>query len=152
MPRYTNAYRSRYINATDLAEGDARLVITDAREQVLKNQQTKKEETKVVLSFRDSDQLFALNKTNYQTMVELFGPDLDEWIERAISLYSTPCQGPQGMTDGVRIRTAPRRAPARPQGKPSVNPLPLAGSTRFPAAPPAESNPDEGEDEDDPGF
>ena len=76
MPRYTNAYRSRYINAADLADGDARLVIKDAQEQVLKNLQTGKEEKKVVLSFHDSDQLFPLNKTNYKMIVDLFGRKL----------------------------------------------------------------------------
>ncbi|MBV8608335.1 MAG: hypothetical protein JO034_12850 [Singulisphaera sp.] len=148
MPRYTNAYRSRYINAADLADGDARLVIKDAQEQVLKNLQTGKEEKKVVLSFHDSDQLFPLNKTNYKMIVDLFGPDLDEWADRAIVLTSVPCQGPTGMTDGVRVRPAHRRPP---QGKPLMNPLPLAGPARFPAAPPDESEPGEEEGED-PGF
>ena len=114
MARYASCYRSKYLNATDLSDGDVRLVIKDAQEQVFKNQQTRKDEKKVVVSFHDSDQLLALNKINYKSIVDQFGYDLDEWADREIVLYSTPCQGPQGMTQGIRVRPARPARPARP--------------------------------------
>ena len=66
--------------------------------------------SKHVVSFRESEKGLVLNKTNAESIAEMYGDDSDRWAGRQIELYSAKVTGPNGLTDGVRVRM--------PSGKP----------------------------------
>ncbi|MBV8557874.1 MAG: hypothetical protein JO116_20095 [Planctomycetaceae bacterium] len=138
MARFTKAYQSRFMKAVDLPE-DASFVIQEAREMELG--QGSNRETKVVLIFSDHDQWMVLNKTNYNTIVSMFGNDLDDWAYKSVTLTVEPTTYQGEVIDSIRIKRPAHRTshPAPSRG----------GSTRqIPDIPPVQPV----EEAEDPGF
>jgi hypothetical protein len=78
-------------------------------------------------------------------LAQLLGDDTDNWRGHSITLFATEVSFGGEQVPAVRIRTTSRRPVPRTGGWQQV--MPLAGSTRLPAAQPVEPNPDEDESE-----
>jgi len=63
-------------------------------------------EQQIVLSFEGKDKKMGLNKTNWRTMVAMFGHETEDWTGQSIRIYVDPTvQNPNGDTvGGVRIQ------------------------------------------------
>jgi hypothetical protein len=58
-----------------------------------------------MLKFKEYKDALALNKTNIQMMVKLFGDDTDEWIKKEVMLKVLLVNNPKGgETLGIRIK------------------------------------------------
>jgi hypothetical protein len=56
-----------------------------------------------VITFSDGKRL-SLNKTNTNTLIELFGDDSDDWVGQRIELYVGPLRYQGTETDGIKVR------------------------------------------------
>lgn len=64
-------------------------------------------ERKLVVYFREFDNKgLALNTTNAEMLIDLFGPETDDWRGKALTLYSTPVQFAGKTVQGLRLRSA----------------------------------------------
>ena len=82
--------------------------------------------SKPVVWFQGKDKGMVLNKTNGQTIADIYGPETDGWRNQPLELFSMRVQGPQGMVDGIRVRVpeTPQTAP-----HPQTAPQPQMGGT-----------------------
>ena len=62
------------------------------------------QEKKGVVKFKDGVKPLILNKTNYLTLVEMFGKDEVQWIGKQIVLYPEQVQFGSKKVPGIRIR------------------------------------------------
>lgn len=65
-----------------------------------------------VLEFLEDERKLTLNKTRVRKMVEMFGPDSDEWLDRRIALLPVPVQFNGKSQMGVAITAPPKRKKA----------------------------------------
>lgn len=70
-------------------------------------------EHKPVLYFQNASKGMVLNRTNADTIAQSYGPDTDSWLGKEITIYVARVQGPNGMTDGLRVRVPIRPAAAQ---------------------------------------
>lgn len=69
-----------------------------------------------VITFSDGRKL-SLNVTNTNILLELFGQDSDDWIDKLIELYAGPLKSQDGgETEGVKVRLPTPPAKSRPAG------------------------------------
>jgi hypothetical protein len=118
-------FPGRYIKAETL-NGKARTYHVVAVERVKLSDGS----LKPVITFEDEDMKFILNRTNADSIVQIYGRDSDNWIGKLIELYPTRTQFGTKMVDAVRVRR-PQRRPASdrvpPEPMPRDNPVGGAG-------------------------
>jgi hypothetical protein len=96
---YDDFHSSRFIGAADL--GGTSHVVQIER---IDREQLQDGKIKPAIFFVGAQKALLCNKTNWGTLGAAFGKDLDSWKGRQIELFAMPCQGPNGMTQGVRVR------------------------------------------------
>lgn len=121
---YRLLYPTDYIGAADLIGQDRVLTI---REIVKEDVQTKdgKPEKKAVVYFkelaekaqkeRSKERKMVLNKTNAKTIAKLYGPEVESWVGKRVTLYPTTAQAFGETVDCIRIRPS---VPAPTQEQP----------------------------------
>lgn len=62
-----------------------------------------------VLEFLEIDQKLTLNKTRVKKLIELYGTDSGEWIDRKIALYPVDVNFQGKTTQGVAIAAPPKK-------------------------------------------
>jgi hypothetical protein len=97
--QYDDFHSSRFLGVADL-NGTSHV----AQIERLSSEQMQDGKTKPTLHFVGRQKTLLVNKTNWGTLGAAFGKDLNSWIGRSIELFAMPCQGPNGMTQGVRVR------------------------------------------------
>jgi hypothetical protein len=114
--QYDDFHSSRFISAADLA-GTSHIV------QIAKIEREQLQDGKVkpAIYFAGRQKALLCNKTNWGTLGAALGKDLNAWVGRSIELFAMPCQGPSGMTQGVRVRVV-----EQPQAQPQPQPAPGA--------------------------
>ena len=66
---------------------------------------------KIVLSFRETDKVLTVNKTNAEALVKLSGSDdSDDWLGLKIKLYSVDTTYNGKATRGIRVNSRPVKA------------------------------------------
>lgn len=84
---------------------DVILTITGAEKGYLPNFKTGKNDSKILVKFKESPKTLPLNKTNLKMLVMLMGStDTDKWIGKQIALYCEHVRVGGQMRLGVRIR------------------------------------------------
>ena len=75
---------------------------------------------KLVLSFQESDRTLICNKTNGNTIGDLYGTNLDSWIGKQITLFPTQTDfgGKQVPCIRVKLIAPPAAEPQQMPGKP----------------------------------
>ena len=82
----SDMFPSKYLKASD-ADTDLTLTIARIVKEIMKNRDNQDEE-KYVLYFKDVEKGMVLNKTNKNTLVDLYGEETDDWIDKKIILIS----------------------------------------------------------------
>ncbi len=110
-----------YLGAWDLADAAGKprqyvLEIAAVESVALKTRETPKGRRKCVISFKGAQKKFVGNTTNCETIESLYGPDVDLWVGKSVTLYQTDVRSPtgKGTIKGIRVR------PQVPPGKAEV--------------------------------
>jgi hypothetical protein len=119
---YDDFHASRFLGAADL--GGVPHVVQIAR---IDREQMQDGKVKPTLHFAGRQKALLVNKTNWGTLGAALGKDLNSWIGRSVELFAMPCQGPNGMTQGIRLRVVNQPLAA------------MAPETQQPTAPAASS-------------
>ena len=95
-----DAFPSTYLKAADLKDkGDVKVKIAEFGKAEMDDGVYKP-----VLKFVGAQKALVLNRTNATTISEAFGPNTENWIGREVILFVMKVQGPNGLTDGIRMR------------------------------------------------
>jgi hypothetical protein len=98
------AFPSKFLKAADL-DGDRVLTI---RSVAIEDVGTDRTEEKPVVSFQEIERRLVLNRTNADTIADLYGADTDDWAGRQIILTPSETDFAGKRVPCIRIRT---RAP-----------------------------------------
>ena len=109
MTHFKLLFEHDYVGAWDL-EGDEKTVVIERisiEELKSVDGQTKR---KPVVSFKGAKRKLILNKTNATVIADLYGPDADKWIGKAVTLIPTTTSAFGKVVECVRVK------PERPRG------------------------------------
>jgi hypothetical protein len=95
------AFPSNFLKASDFDEDTTYTIKAVKLESI--GQGNDKEE-KPVVSFRETDKTFVLNKTNSNTIAGLYGNETDQWVGKQITLFPTEVEFKGAMTLSLRVR------------------------------------------------
>ena len=105
-----DVFPSNYLKAEDLGSHEPVVTIDKVTMEKLGD------DNKPVLHFRGKDKQLALNKTNFNAIVDITGEDdTDNWSGKKIKLYATKVDYQGKRVPAIRIDapgTAARQAPA----------------------------------------
>ena len=107
MPNINDLFPSKFLKSADIKGYEPTVVIADVRVE-----EVGKDEHKPAMYFQGKEKGMVLNRTNADVISEMYGPNTDDWMGREITLFVTRVQGPNGMTDGLRVKAPTRRAAA----------------------------------------
>lgn len=91
-----------FVKAEDLRGQNVRVIID--RVELKEVNDNGKMVTKPVLYFRGKGRGLVLNKTNCNTIVELYGEETDDWTGQEIVLYSKQVEFQGKSVPGIRVR------------------------------------------------
>lgn len=101
------AFPSKYLKAADL-QGQQ---VTVRMERIERDNVG--DDSKVILYFQGKEKGLVLNVTNKNMIVDLYGPETDDWQGQPIILYEAMVQYQSKMVPAIRVKGQPR-APIRP--------------------------------------
>ena len=101
--RLNDLYPSRYLKPADIDDDD--LVLTIDKVLVEEMGFVDRKETKPVLYFRNLDKVLVLNRTNANTIANLYGDQLSNWTGKQVSLFIAEVNFQGKVMPGIRIRS-----------------------------------------------
>src|SRR5436190_5464502 len=113
--KLSEAFPSPYLKGEDIDGAEPTVTISGAAMETLG------EDHKLVLQFAGKQKRLVCNRTNANTIEELYGSDTDGWIGKQITLFVAPVQFQGRRVNGLRVRGPERRGP----GMPSTAPKPV---------------------------
>lgn len=106
-----------YLAAVEFQGRDVTLTIAGVKREDLK-MAGGKQDTKPVLTFKETSKKLILNKTNASSIVEMYGSVAEDWIGKRVTFYPTRTACGRDMTDCIRVReVVPPAKPAAPENK-----------------------------------
>lgn len=119
----SDVFKSSSLKAADLAGREVTLTIAGFKSQDFDDG------TKLILSFQETDKDLICNKTNANTIKDMYGGTIDNWVGRQITLIQsqTDYGGKQVPCIRVKIGQAPSQQPTELPGTPRRPANPLAG-------------------------
>ena len=93
-------FPSKYLKADDINGADMVVTIQSIILEELGPQKDKK----AVLYFAETDKGLVLNKTNTETITQLYPGKIGDWVGHKIALYATEVNFAGKTTLGVRVR------------------------------------------------
>lgn len=124
MANANAVFPSKYLKAAEIKE-DTVLTMTGYQMETLG--QGDDAEEKPVIYFEETEKGLACNKTNWETIIGIYGDETDDWIGKPITLFSTEVAYGGKMQMGIRIRLK-KPAPARPAPRTTAPAKPSNGS------------------------
>lgn len=128
-------YPGRFIKAGEFKGKKPTLTITDVKIEELVGD--KGPQIKGVISFKESEKQWALNKTNGICLKELFGRKVQEWVGKRVTLFAAMWDGEEcirvwgapHLTEDREVTIAlPRKRPfTMTMHKPAARPVPGNG-------------------------
>jgi len=100
--------KSAWLKGEDLEEGE-RMVVTIKKAY---EHEFPSGDTQPVLEFLEIDQKLSLNKTRIRKLVDLLGPDPEEWIDQKIALYAVDVNFNGKTMPSIAITSPPRKRTA----------------------------------------
>jgi hypothetical protein len=101
--KLSQAFPSKYLKPIDIPEPTVATIKLAADENI--KGLDGKEQHKVVLYFSKKLRPLPLNRVNFESVMDICGSDDSvNFAGVKIELFKTKVQGPNGITDGVRIR------------------------------------------------
>jgi hypothetical protein len=96
--KVSEEFPSKYLKATDLKGQDVKVTIQNViREKI-------GDENKLIVFFKGREKGLVLNKTNANTIADLYGDDCDEWFGRPLVLFSVMTDFQGKVMQGIRVR------------------------------------------------
>ncbi len=100
-------FPSEYLGSHDLQGKDATVTIKKVVVEELKTDRGS--ERKPVMYFEKTEKKLVLNKTNAKSIAALYGPEINVWAGKRITLYGTPVSAFGKEVEALRVRpTAPQ--------------------------------------------
>lgn len=105
-------FESKYLKSADLIRNGRNLEVTVVIDGVQMEGIEDGGETKQkpILYFQGKQKGMVMNRTNGLAISEAYGGDSDAWHGKQIILFVMKVQGPNGITDGLRVRIPPQAA------------------------------------------
>ena len=103
MVNINEAFPSNWIGADDLKGADITLVINKSSVQDLG--QAPNTDRKLCIWFNGTEKGMTLNVINRNTIIDLYGPETDNWHGESITIYPTTTEWQGKMVPCVRVRT-----------------------------------------------
>jgi hypothetical protein len=94
-------FPSKFLKASDI--GTAQPVVEIMAVVIETLGQGEDQETKPVCYFKAKEKGLVCNKTNFNTLIDLFGPETDDWIGKKIKIMSMEVAFRGKMTMSLRI-------------------------------------------------
>lgn len=101
-------FPSRHLSATDV--GDRRVTVTIENIEIETLGQGEDQEKKPVIYFEGKEKGLVCNKTNWKTLISLFGPETNNWNGMSFTLCTAPVDFRGKTTMALRILPAPAKA------------------------------------------
>ena len=102
MPSIDDVYSGSSLAARDLKGKKVNLTISDVDIKEFEDNKGKRIK-KLVLSFKNTDKVFVVNKTNAGRISESHGPDFEEWVGKKISLVTERVPFGPDIVDAIRV-------------------------------------------------
>jgi len=100
--RRTDAFPSNFLKSEDI--GDKEMTLTIAKAEMEDLGQGSDKESKLVLSFKETEKKLVCNVTNWDAIEKVTGkPDSDDWVGHKITLITMQVQFGGKMTMGIRV-------------------------------------------------
>ena len=102
--KVTEAFKGNFIEALHLTGKDGNMTISGYDAPNTVKSADKKLIDKPILRFKGTDKGLILNKTNARTIGLTYGNEMDNWIDKKITLYATTCEAFGETVPCVRVR------------------------------------------------
>jgi hypothetical protein len=102
-------FPSKYLRASDI-QGEQVFTIKSLTIETLKNKDTQKDEPKAILYFNEAEKGIVLNKTNKNTLEQLYGNVIADLIGKRVILHTPDVEGFGKVAPAIRIKA--QRPPA----------------------------------------
>jgi hypothetical protein len=125
------AYGSRFLGVTDIGAKKIRTTIVKVRKEEIKDRESGRIKTKLLVFFANIDKPLVLNVTNKNVLVDALGKPPAGWLNAAVGVLVDPSVSFGGQKKGgVRLRvllppspaTASKPTPADEKGDPGFDP------------------------------
>ena len=101
-------FPSTWLKSDDL-DGPTIATIKQVYEERFPGKRGEPDQVKPVLRFRELEKAMVLNRTNFQTLVEITGKgDSDHWVGAVVQLRVERVQAFGDLVDAIRIHLPPR--------------------------------------------
>lgn len=119
------AFPSDYLAAVEFKGKDVTLTVSAVSKEPLQMMDgtTKK---KLVIRFERTPKKLVCNKTNADSIAQLYGTKAEDWVGKRITFFPTRCLAFGDNVDCVRVRESKPPASAEPSGDPSEPPVELS--------------------------
>ena len=108
MPNMQDYFPSTWLKSEDL-DGPTIVTIKQVYEERFPGKRGEADQLKPVLRFQEREKDMVLNRTNFQTLVEITGKsDSDHWVGAVVQLRVERVQAFGDLVDAIRIHPAPR--------------------------------------------
>lgn len=136
MPRIRELFQHGFIAAEDIYQGDVTLTISSVTKESVPTPPSYQPMDAVTVAFVETEerekktgrkaQKMVLNRTNAKTIAKLYGPEVNEWVGKRITLYATTCKLGRDTVPCIRVRAEvppPKQAKNQaPQPQPENEP------------------------------
>lgn len=112
-----------YLAALEFKGKDVTLTIAGIKVEELRMRGGAKE-NKPVVTFKETKKKLVCNKTNADSIAEMYGREATEWIGKRVTLYPTKTPVGRKMEDCIRVREKVPPATGQPQFVPGDEPPP----------------------------
>lgn len=99
-------FKGDNIAATEMGDKQPTLTIKGAKPVTLENDKGR-EQTKALVSFKETERGWVLCKTNAMCLAGMFGEDTTSWAGKRVTLYAVEVQVGKTRAPGIRIRGSP---------------------------------------------
>lgn len=122
MPDYRTMFDTNDLRAWDLDGKDVTLTIQRVTPGTVKGRDGKSNK-KPIIHFYKTDRTLVLNKTNGKTIAGMYGPRVESWVGKRITVFPTQTTFGGETVDCVRVRPrvpeAPRKGAAKEEEPPA---------------------------------
>lgn len=115
MNDYRELYDEKYLTSFDLKGVDRVVTIREVKAEKVKS--ASGEATKPLVFFNEFEKGMVFNKTNGQSVANLYGPSVPEWVGQRITLYPTETTYNGQQKPCIRIRAGVPRSDAAAEEK-----------------------------------
>ncbi len=103
---YRSLYEKDYIGAWDLKDKDVTVTIVKVKGGELTRPGGKKAK-KPVIFMHGTEKGFVINATNGKSIASMYGPHIEGWVGKRITLYKSMTRNPEDGKDVECIRVRP---------------------------------------------